>query len=192
MARGVSIDLIVDPKGAVDGLKVASDESSKATEFFKDLGKVGAAAVAAVGAAVVGAAAGLTAATVSAGKYADEILTAATNTNLSTEELQAYRYAAEQMDVSFETFTASQGKFVKSMNEATSGTGPAAEGFAALGLSVTDANGNLLDSTDSYIQLHGKVIGCLVQIINSLRNEPLTRHFVEGIMAALREGRVFQ
>src|SRR5688572_9392729 len=119
MARGVTIDLIVDPSGAVKGLKTASDESSKATDFFKGLGQVGAAAIAAVATAAVAAGTALVAATVSAGKYADEILEAATTTNLSTEELQAFRYAAEQMDVSFETFVKSQGKFTKSMNDAT-------------------------------------------------------------------------
>jgi hypothetical protein len=150
MSKGVTIDLIVDPKGAIEGLDTASSKASGATSLFSDLGKVGAAAMAAVGTAVVGVATGLTAATVSAGKYADEILTAATNTNLSTDTLQAYKYAAEQIDVSFETFTASQGKFTKSMQTATAGTGPAAEAFSALGLSVTDSSGNLADSETLY------------------------------------------
>lgn len=152
MAKGVSIDLIVDPKGAIEGLNVASDEAKKSTSFFSDLGKIGATAVAAVATAAVAAAGALTAATVSAGKYADEILETATNTNLSTDTLQAYKYAAEQIDVSFETFTASQGKLVKSMQAAREGTGGAADAFAALGLSVTDSEGNLVDSTELYWQ----------------------------------------
>jgi hypothetical protein len=153
MAKGVTIDLIVDPKGAIEGLSVASGEADKATGFFSGLGKVGGAAIAAVGAAAVAAAGALTAATVSAGAYADEILTAATNTGLSTDELQAYRYAAEQIDVSFDTFTRSQGKFTKSMQDAVrSGASPAADAFKALGLSVTNADGSLVDSTDLYWQ----------------------------------------
>lgn len=152
MAKGVTVDLIVDPKGAIQGLDIAGDKASGFGSALKIAGSVGATAFAVLGTAVVGAAAGLAAATVSAGKYADEILEAATNTNLSTEELQAYRYAAEQMDVSFETFTSSQGKLVKSMQSATAGTGPAAEAFAALGLSVTDSSGNLVDSTELYWQ----------------------------------------
>lgn len=151
MSRGVTIDLIVDPKGAIDGIDKASGAASGATSFFADLGKIGAKAVAAVATAAVAAAGALTAASVSAAAYADEILTAATNTNLSTDELQAYKYAAEQIDVSFETFTASQGKFTKSMQDAVrSGTGPAGEAFTALGLSVTDSAGNLVDSTKLY------------------------------------------
>lgn len=152
MAKGVTIDLIVDPKGAIDGIGKASDESNKFTGILGNLGKIGVSAVAAVGTAAIAAAGALTAATVSAGKYADEILQASTNTNLSTDSLQAYKYAAEQMDVSFETFVSSQGKFTKSMQSATAGTGPAAEAFASLGLSVTDSSGNLVDSEQLYWQ----------------------------------------
>lgn len=153
MAKGVTIDLIVDPKGAIQGLNVASGEADKTTGILTSLGKAGGAAIAAVGAAAVAAAGALTAATVSAAAYADEILTAATNTNLSTEELQAYRYAAELTDVSFDTFVKSQGKFTKSMQDAVrSGASPAAEAFTALGLAVTDADGSLVDSTELYWQ----------------------------------------
>jgi hypothetical protein len=152
MAKGVTIDLIVDPKGAIEGIDKASGSASGATSIFASLGSIGATAIAAVAGAAIAAAGALTAATVSAGKYADEILEAATNTNIGTDELQAYRYAAEQMDVSFDTFILSQGKFTKSMEAATAGTGPAAEGFAALGLSVTDSSGQLVDSETLYWQ----------------------------------------
>ena len=152
MAKGVTIDLIVDPKGAIEGLNVASGEASKVTGVLGDLGRIGASAVVAVGTAAIAAAGALTAATISAGQYADEILEAATNTNIGTETLQAYKYAAEQMDVSFDTFVSSQGKFTKSMQTATAGTGPAAEAFSALGLSVTDSAGNLVDSEALYWQ----------------------------------------
>ena len=172
MAKGVSIDLIVDPKKAIEGLDKASGHAGKATSRFASMGKIGGTAIAAVGAAAVGAATGLAAATVSAGQYADEILTAATNTNLSTETLQAYKYAAEQIDVSFETFTASQGKFTKSMQDAVrSGTSPAAEGFAALGLSVTDSSGNLVDSE----QLYWQAIDALGQVTNETQRTALAQ-----------------
>lgn len=153
MAKGVSIDLIVDPKKAISGLDSASSHAGKTTELFKSLGKIGATALAALGTAAVAAAGGLAAATRSAAAYADDILTTATNTNLSTDALQAYKYAAELTDVSFDTFTKSQGKFTKSMMDATrSSVSPAAEAFQALGLSVTDADGNLVDSTKLYWQ----------------------------------------
>lgn len=172
MAKGLTIDLIVDPKGAIKGLGEVSDGASKTSALFADMGKVGATAMAAIGTAVVGVAAGLTAATVSAGKYADEILTAATNTNLSTGELQAYKYAAEQIDVSFETFTASQGKFTKSMQDSVrSGAGPAASAFTQLGLSVTDSAGNLVDSTELYWQ----AVDALGQVENETQRTALAQ-----------------
>lgn len=153
MAKGVTIDLIVDPKGAIDGLDSASDKSSKFTGVLGKVGRIGGAAVAAVGTAAIAAAGALTAATVSAAAYADEILTAATNTNLSTDALQAYKYAAELMDVEFDTFVKSQSKFTKGMQDAVrSGASPAALAFAELGLSVTDSSGNLVDSTELYWQ----------------------------------------
>lgn len=151
MAKGVQIDLIVDPKGAIEGIGKASDSASSATSVFSSLGKIGATAVAALGTAAVAAAGSLALATRSASKYADDILTVATNTGLSTDELQAYKYAAELTDVSFDTFVKSQGKFTKSMQDSTrSATSPAAEAFAALGLSVTNSDGSLKDSTKLY------------------------------------------
>lgn len=171
MAKGVTIDLIVNPQGALDGIDQASGKATSATSVFADLGKIGATAVAAVATAAVAAAGALVGATVSAGKYADEILQASTNTNLSTDTLQAYKYAAEQMDVSFETFTASQGKFTKSMQGATSGTGPAADAFAALGLSVTDSSGNLVDSE----KLYWDAVDALGQVSNETERTALAQ-----------------
>lgn len=171
MAKGVTIDLIVDPKGAIDGIDKASGSAGNATSIFASLGSIGATAVAAVAGAAVAAAGALTAATVSAGQYADEILTASTNTGIGTDQLQAYKYAAEQMDVSFDTFVSSQGKFTKSMQSATAGTGPAAEGFAALGLSVTDSAGNLVDSETLYWQ----AIDALGQVSNETERTALAQ-----------------
>lgn len=152
MARGITVDLIVDPKGAIKGLATTAEESEKTTSKFSSLGKIGVKALAAIGTAAAAAGTGLVLATVSAAKYADEILEASTKTNIAADTLQVYKYAAEQIDVSFETFTKSQGKFVQAMNKAADGTGPAAEAFDVLGISATDASGNLLDSETAYWQ----------------------------------------
>lgn len=191
MARGVTIDLIVDPKGAIDGIDKATGAASGATGVLSTLGAVGGAALAALATAAVGVAVGLAGATVGAAAYADEILTAATNTNLSTDELQAYKYAAEQLDVSFETFTSSQGKFVKSMAAAAGGTGAAAEAFDTLGLSVTNADGSLVDSTDLYWQ----AIDALGQVSNETERTALAQQIfgkgaaeMNSIIAAGSEG----
>lgn len=172
MAKGVSIDLIVDPTKAIDGIDKVSGKAEGASKFLAGLGGAVAVGAAAATAAVAGVATGLTAASVSAAAYADEILTTATNTNISTEALQAYKYAAELTDVSFETFVKSQGKFTKSMaDSARTGTGPAAEAFAALGLSVTDANGDLVDST----QLYWQAIDALANVSNETERTALAQ-----------------
>ena len=69
---------------------------------------------------------------------------------MSTESLQAYKYAAELVDVPLETLTKSMAKNVKSMSTAQSGTGAMAEAYAKLGVAVTDSNGQLRDSETVY------------------------------------------
>ena len=150
MARGISIDLIVDPKKAIEGLDKVDKKAGSTSSFLADLGKtVGAVAVAST-AAIAGAVAGLAAASVSAAKYADDILTAATNTRMSTESLQAYKYAAELIDTPLDTMTTSLSRNIKSMNAAREGTGAQAEAYAALGVAVTDGSGSLRDSEKVY------------------------------------------
>lgn len=84
--------------------------------------------------------------TMEAAEYSDEILTLSSTTGISTETLQQMQYASELLDVSVETMTGSMTKLEKSMDAAKSGTGDAAEAYAALGISVTDAEGNLRDN----------------------------------------------
>lgn len=84
------------------------------------------------------------------GKYADEIKTLSTNTHMSTDELQAYSYAAEQIDVDVGTLTGSMAKNIKSMSSAAKGTKAMKEAYATLGVSVTDAHGNLRDGQTVY------------------------------------------
>lgn len=85
-----------------------------------------------------------------AAAYADEILTTATVTRMSTDDLQAYSYAAELVDVSLETLTKSMAKNVKSMDSARDGSESYTEAYEKLGVAVTDANGNLRNSEDVY------------------------------------------
>jgi ribosomal protein L12E/L44/L45/RPP1/RPP2 len=86
--------------------------------------------------------------TVEAAAYADEMLTQSTVTGMSVESLQAYSYAADLVDVSLDTLTGSMAKNVKSMSSAADGSAKYADAYARLGVSVTDANGNLRDSED--------------------------------------------
>ena len=74
-------------------------------------------------------------------------------TGLSTDKIQELQYAAELVDTSFETISSSMQKNLKSMSSAADGTGAAAEAYAQLGVSVTDADGNLRDSEEVYWEL---------------------------------------
>jgi phage-related tail protein len=150
-----------------DGIKKSADQADDAGGRFEKLGGVlkgigvtMGAALAAIGTAAVGAGKSLMDTTVNASAYADEILTQATVTGMSTESLQAYTYAAELVDTSMETLTGSMARQVRSMSSAKDGSKNFAEAYKALGVSVMDSQGNLRDSETVYwetIDALGKV-----------------------------------
>lgn len=138
----------------------AGKDAEKSGDGWKALGKT----VEAVGAAMAAAAAAAAAAIAEAGKalvsftvdgaaYADDILTMSSVTGVSAVKLQELQYAAELVDTSVETITGSMTKNLKSMDGAAKGTGAAAEAYAKLGISVTDANGKLRDDETVYWEL---------------------------------------
>ncbi len=190
-----------------DELKDAGDKADDAGGRFQKLGGVlkgiGAAmgtAFVAVGAAAIGAAKSLTDMTVGAAAYADEILTMSTVTGLSTESLQAYKYAAELVDVSMETLTGSMSKQVKSMANARDGSAKFADAYAKLGISVTDSSGQLRDSETVYwetIDALGKISNeterdaLAMQIFGKSAQElnPLIAQGSEGIAALTEEAK---
>lgn len=190
-----------------DELKDAGDKADDAGGRFQKLGGVlkgiGAAmgtAFVAVGAAVVGAAKSLTDMTVGAAAYADEILTTSTVTGMSTESLQAYKYAAELVDVSMETLTGSMSKQVKSMASARDGSAKFVDAYAKLGISVADGNGQLRDSETVYwetIDALGKISNeterdaLSMQIFGKSAQElnPLIAQGSEGIAALTEEAK---
>lgn len=106
--------------------------------------------VKALGNAISGASKAMVDMATGAASYADDILTTATNTGMSTEKLQEYSAVAELVDVSTETLTKSMAKNIKSMSTAQSGTGAAAEAYKKLGVAVTDQNGKLRDGEEVY------------------------------------------
>ena len=81
-----------------------------------------------------------------AAAYADEILTTATVTGMSTKALQEYAYAAELMDVSVETITGSQTKLIRSMSSAQEGTAAQVDAFNRLHVEYRNVDGSLRDA----------------------------------------------
>ena len=143
-----------------DSVDQAGKDADDASEKLEGLGNV----CKAVGAAMAAAFAAVAAASVAAGKalvemtvngaaYADNVLTESSVTGIATDKLQGYMYAAELVDVSTETLTKSMAKNIKSMKSASDGSKTAMEAYEKLGVSVTDANGELRDSDEVYWEI---------------------------------------
>lgn len=100
-------------------------------------------AVAAVGAGVAGA---LTAMTVAALNYADEMGKAAQKSGISVEAFSAINYAAKLADVSTQELTASFEKLGKALVDSQDPNSKQAAAFEYLGVKTKDASGKLKDS----------------------------------------------
>lgn len=141
--------------------KQAADESKGLGDVAKvALGNLAAEAATRLADAAADAVRALAEAGRAAAAYADEILTAATVTGLSTDTLQEYSYAADLIDTSLEDVEKALAKNVKSMSSAQAGSKSYAEAYEKLGVSVTDASGQLRSSEDVFwdcIDALGKV-----------------------------------
>lgn len=76
----------------------------------------------------------------------DEYLAESAITGVPTEMLQAWDYAAPLIDTDAETIKGAMTKITKAMGEAKSGNENAQKSFQSLGVSITDADGNLQDA----------------------------------------------
>ena len=81
---------------------------------------------------------------VSAGLAADDLNTLSKQSGFSTEQLQIWSYGADRVDVSVNDIVKSAQKLKKNMVSTSSDVSSA---WQKLGISVTDSNGNLRDST---------------------------------------------
>lgn len=126
------------------------DKFEKLGSVVKGIGIALGAALTAVGTAAIASGKALVDMAVQSAAYADEMLTQSTVTGMSVERLQAYSYAADLVDVSLDTLTGSMAKNVKSMANAADGSAKYAAAYDTLGVSVTDANGNLRDGEEVY------------------------------------------
>lgn len=107
-------------------------------------------AVAALAAAVVGVGVALVGVVLKGAEFADNLIQMSDQTGLSTDRLQELAFIGGQVGVSTETIASSLTKVTRSMASAQEGTGAAADAFKALGVSVTDSNGDLLSSEEVF------------------------------------------
>jgi len=94
----------------------------------------------AVGGGIVG---GLMAMTKQAATYGDEIAKASKKTGMATEDISRLRYAAERSGVGFGGLESALARMARSASEAAGGAAMYSEAYDRLGVSVTDANGEL-------------------------------------------------
>ena len=100
--------------------------------------------------AAAGVVASLGAISYKAGVAADDLNTLSKVTGIGTDELQKYKYASDLVDVSVESVAGANKKLAKNAYSAVNGSKSQAEAFEKLGVSVTDADGNLRDSEDIF------------------------------------------
>lgn len=132
-------------------------------------GKAFGTALAALGTAAVGAASALAGLTVAGGAYADEILTTSANTHIAAEDLQEYAYALNFIDGDLNTLTKTMKKNTQIMDDARGGNAEYAAAYEKLGVSITDANGELRNGQDVYWE----VIDALGQIENETERDAM-------------------
>ncbi len=86
--------------------------------------------------------------------HADAIAKAAQKAGVATESLSRLEYAAKLSDVSLEQLTGGLARLAKSLADvAAGGQGPAATAFAALGINVKDAAGQLRASDEVFAEV---------------------------------------
>lgn len=103
-------------------------------------------------------------------KLADDLMTQAQTTGLSTDALQEYAFMAELVDTDVNTIIGSMTKMVKNMATASKGTGDAYNAFQKLGVAVTDSNGELRDQNEVFTE----VINALGQMTNETERDALS------------------
>lgn len=116
-----------------------------------------------------------------AGTAADDLNTLSKVTGIGTGELQKYSYAADLVDVSVESIAKSNKKLTRNAYEAANGSKTQAEAFAALGVSVTDSDGNLRDSE----AIFQDVISALGQMTNETERDALAQKLMGKSAAEL-------
>lgn len=103
-----------------------------------------------LGAALVKAEKALISMTKKGAEHAKEIKTFSSVTGQSVESLQEFDYAAEMIGVSSDRIRDSLKETTNKMQEARDGNEATAAAYAKLGVSITDANGNLRSAEDVF------------------------------------------
>jgi hypothetical protein len=141
--------LSVSIEGDNTSLNRALTDSQSRMDRFGSMAARVALSVAKIGAAAAGAAAALGIATVrNVANAADEMAKLSQRTGVAVEDLGRLSHAANLSGVSQGELTTSLTRLSRAMQDASNGTGTATQAFSRLGVSVTDAEGNLRSQAD--------------------------------------------
>lgn len=105
---------------------------------------------AAVAAAIVKAEKALISMTKEAASNADDLLTIASVTGMTTDSVQELNYMADLTDVSLDRIKDSLKETTNKMQEAAAGTGDAYDAYQRLGVEITNADGSLRSAQDVF------------------------------------------
>lgn len=152
LASKLGINLPNGAKDALNGMKSLSAGTVAAM-----------AAAAAAVAAVVKVVSDLHQMTIEVAAEIDELVTQSMTTGLTTQTLQELEYASELVDVSVDTISGSLRKLTSNMASANEGNAAMAAAFGNLGVSITDANGNLRSAEEVFYEL--------IDVLGSIENE---------------------
>lgn len=164
---------IVKTEAALQDAKKAASDFSVGLEQAKAAAeKVGTAAqnvadkTKKMSAAAAGLLTALGGAAYKAVQLSDDLNTLSKQTGISTEDLQKMAYASDLVDVSVDTIAGSMTKLTKNM---ASGSASATAAFNAIGVSVTNADGSLRNSSDVFYE----VLEGLSQVGNETERDAL-------------------
>lgn len=160
----------VNLRAAGEKIKEMGSALENAGQKMKAFSAAGAAAAASIGLLAY-----------KSGQFADDLNTMSKVYGISTQELQKYAASAELVDVDVETIAKSHQKLTKAMSGAEDETGAQAEAFERLGISVTDANGELRDSDEVW----NEVIVALGKVENETERDALAMQLMGKSAAEL-------
>ena len=125
--------------------KAMSDASAKTQQLSQSLGKMGKALTIGLTAPIGIATAALGGMVLSTMAAADQMLLMSQKSGITTKTLQELKYAGDLAGVSVETISTSSAMLTRNLVDAANGIGEAKDTVAALGLTLRDTNGAMLD-----------------------------------------------
>lgn len=137
-------ELSLETSGFKRGMTEAQKESARLKgelELISVGGALAAASIAAIGTEAVLAAK-------RAGDYADQIKDVAAVTGMSTEQVQRWKYAADQSGVSFDALTTTMKMLTQNIGGVDDKNSELRKSLDGLGVSAKDANGNFRSTND--------------------------------------------